>query len=168
MAAPPRATSAWNSTSSSVTRPWGITPSNVAALMNLFFSVSGPNVIGLKAGAPGVNFDTIGTIIGCRRARGEGMRVAVTDGTGYLGAHTVGALLGAGHSVRPLVTPDEGTAPVISVLREWGEVNARKDSGTSRTGGSCCEPAVQAISMRGCLRHVGPFRSEAADDATTR
>jgi len=50
------------------------------------------------------------------------MQVAVTGGTGYLGAHTVRALLGAGHSVRLLVTPDEGAAPVIGALRELGEL----------------------------------------------
>ena len=71
------------------------------------------------------------------------MRVAVTGGTGYLGAHTVRALLDAGHSVRLLVTPDEGTAPVVGTLPELGEVAARKDIGLgkSRMGGSCGEPA---------------------------
>jgi hypothetical protein len=54
IAAPPRATPAWKSISSAPTRPRAITPSNVAALMNLFFSVSGPNVAGANA------FDTIG------------------------------------------------------------------------------------------------------------
>ncbi len=33
------------------------------------------------------------------------MHVAVTGGTGYLGAHTVSALLSAGHSVQLLVEP---------------------------------------------------------------
>nr|CRL68291.1 nucleoside-diphosphate-sugar epimerase [Mycolicibacter nonchromogenicus] len=33
------------------------------------------------------------------------MRIAVTGGTGYLGAHTVKTLLEAGHSVRLLVAP---------------------------------------------------------------
>ena len=34
------------------------------------------------------------------------MLIAVTGGTGYLGAHTVRALLAGGHRVRLLVGPD--------------------------------------------------------------
>lgn len=33
------------------------------------------------------------------------MRVAVTGGTGYLGAHTVRALIQAGHEVKLLAAP---------------------------------------------------------------
>lgn len=48
------------------------------------------------------------------------MRVAVTGGTGYLGAHTVKTLLEAGHSVRLLVAPGCADEPVIPRLRDLG------------------------------------------------
>jgi ABC-type dipeptide/oligopeptide/nickel transport system ATPase component len=48
------------------------------------------------------------------------MKIAVTGGTGYLGAHTVKTLLEAGHSVRLLVAPGCGSEPVIPRLRELG------------------------------------------------
>ncbi|MCV7199047.1 NAD-dependent epimerase/dehydratase family protein [Mycobacterium angelicum] len=47
------------------------------------------------------------------------MRIAVTGGTGYLGAHVVRALLQAGHHVTLLVAPND-SAPVIERLRELG------------------------------------------------
>jgi nucleoside-diphosphate-sugar epimerase len=50
------------------------------------------------------------------------LRIAVTGGTGYLGAHTVRALLSAGHHVRLLVPPGEGGAPVIARLRTTGDL----------------------------------------------
>ncbi|MDN5759668.1 MAG: NAD-dependent epimerase/dehydratase family protein [Tomitella sp.] len=50
------------------------------------------------------------------------MRVAVTGGTGYLGAHTVRALLEAGHEAKLLVTPNETDAPVLDRLRALGPV----------------------------------------------
>lgn len=50
------------------------------------------------------------------------MRVAVTGGTGYLGAHTVRALLTAGHAVRLLVVPGGGDDEVIAALRALGSV----------------------------------------------
>src|SRR5699024_1361415 len=56
------------------------------------------------------------------RHRGEQMFIAVTGGTGYLGAHTVKALLDAGHTVRLLVTPAEQNAPVLAALRGLGTV----------------------------------------------
>ena len=49
------------------------------------------------------------------------MRIAVTGGTGYLGAHTVRALLKAGHQTKLLVAPDD-PATVIEPLRELGEL----------------------------------------------
>ena len=48
-AAPPRATRRWNSISSSVTRPLGITPSKVAALVIRLRSISGPRRNGVAA-----------------------------------------------------------------------------------------------------------------------
>ncbi|ORW99733.1 NAD-dependent epimerase/dehydratase family protein [Mycolicibacillus trivialis] len=50
------------------------------------------------------------------------MLIAVTGGTGYIGAHTVRALLQAGHAVRLLVAPGCADEPVIPRLRELGEL----------------------------------------------
>ncbi|UXA07194.1 NAD-dependent epimerase/dehydratase family protein [Mycobacterium sp. SMC-2] len=47
------------------------------------------------------------------------MRIAVTGGTGYLGAHMVRALLQSGHQVRLLVAPDD-PATVVERLRTLG------------------------------------------------
>lgn len=94
--------------------------------MNLFFKVNGPNVIGVKAGdvAP-CGFDTIGTVIYTRRIRKVGeMRIAVTGGTGYLGAHTVRALLTAGHKVRLLVASGEDCHELLRRLEEGGDITA--------------------------------------------
>lgn len=44
------------------------------------------------------------------------MRVAVTGGTGYLGAHGVQALLDAGHEVRALVLPGEDPSRTLGAL----------------------------------------------------
>lgn len=50
------------------------------------------------------------------------MRIAVTGGTGYLGAHTVRALLAGGHDVRLLVPPAEAGAGVIACLQAVGNL----------------------------------------------
>ncbi|WP_280491862.1 NAD-dependent epimerase/dehydratase family protein, partial [Nocardia asiatica] len=44
------------------------------------------------------------------------MRIAVTGGTGYLGAHTVSALLRAGHQVVLLVHPSESVPAVVGMF----------------------------------------------------
>lgn len=51
------------------------------------------------------------------------MRIAVTGGTGYLGAHTVRALLEAGHQIRLLVAPGCAGDAVIPRLAALGEVD---------------------------------------------
>lgn len=51
------------------------------------------------------------------------MLIAVTGGTGYVGAHSVRALLTAGHRVRLLVGPDAEGAPVLRHLCEFDGVD---------------------------------------------
>lgn len=51
------------------------------------------------------------------------MQIAVTGGVGYVGAHTVRALLEAQHGVRLMVLPQEQDAPVLRRLREMGEMS---------------------------------------------
>lgn len=50
------------------------------------------------------------------------MQVAVTGGTGYVGAHTVRALLEAGHQVKLLAAPNEPST-VVDRLRTLGPVS---------------------------------------------
>lgn len=52
------------------------------------------------------------------------MRIAVTGGTGYLGAHTVRALTEAGHQVRLLVGPNPGDEAVARGLAVHGDVES--------------------------------------------
>lgn len=52
------------------------------------------------------------------------MRIAITGGTGYLGAHTVKRLLESGHHVRLLVAPGCGDEPVITHLAALGDLTA--------------------------------------------
>lgn len=51
------------------------------------------------------------------------MLVAVTGGTGYLGAHSVRALLARGERVRLLVAPDAVNAPVLQKFAEIGDID---------------------------------------------
>jgi nucleoside-diphosphate-sugar epimerase len=51
------------------------------------------------------------------------MRIAVTGGTGYLGAHTVRRLLEDGHQIRLLVAPGCAGEPVIPRLAALGEID---------------------------------------------
>jgi UDP-glucose 4-epimerase len=50
------------------------------------------------------------------------MKIAVTGGTGYLGAHTILALLADGHTVRLLVLPHES---IDAVVASAGDASAR-------------------------------------------
>lgn len=50
------------------------------------------------------------------------MRIAVTGGTGYLGAYMVHALLAGGHQVRLLVPPAEAGAAVVARLHATGNL----------------------------------------------
>lgn len=70
------------------------------------------------------------------------MLISVTGGTGYLGAHTVRALLAAGHQIRLLVGPDAEGAPVLDRLAEAGPVDVV--SGDIRDG-----PTIDAL-LDGC------------------
>lgn len=51
------------------------------------------------------------------------MRIAITGGTGYLGAHTVRRLLEAGHHIRLLVAPGCEDEPVIPRLAAVGDLD---------------------------------------------
>lgn len=50
------------------------------------------------------------------------MHIAVTGGTGYLGAHTVRALLADGHRLRLLVAPSESPTALIHRLKAIGDI----------------------------------------------
>jgi nucleoside-diphosphate-sugar epimerase len=65
------------------------------------------------------------------------MLVAVTGGTGYVGAHCVRGLLGAGHQVRLLVGPDAAGLPVIDRLASSGDVEVQ--SGDIRSDATVAE-----------------------------
>jgi nucleoside-diphosphate-sugar epimerase len=66
-------------------------------------------------------FDTIGIEI-YTPTEAEPVRIAVTGGTGYLGAHIVRVLLKAGHQVRLLVPAELAGAAVIAELQKLGSV----------------------------------------------
>ncbi len=70
------------------------------------------------------------------------MRIAVTGGTGFLGAHSVKALVDAGHAVRVLVHPDDslGAVEALGVPAGALEVGA----------GDVCHPASVEELLGGC------------------
>lgn len=81
------------------------------------------------------------------------MRIAVTGGTGYLGAHTVKALLEAGHAVQLLVAPGCADEPVIARLRELGDVTVLdgdvRDSGVIAALLDGCDAVLHAAGVVG-------------------
>jgi dihydroflavonol-4-reductase len=70
------------------------------------------------------------------------VQIAVTGGTGYLGAHTVRALLAANHSVRLQFRPHRGHDELLRRLSDLGEVTPVK--------GDLREPAAVAALLDGC------------------
>lgn len=81
------------------------------------------------------------------------MQVAVTGGTGYVGAHTVKALLEAGLSVRLLVAPGCGSEPVIPRLRELGALEVLdgdiRDAGVVGSLLDGCDSVLHAAGVVG-------------------
>ena len=69
------------------------------------------------------------------------MRVLVTGGTGFVGSHTVAALLGHGHQVRLLVRAPERITPALGPLGIT-QVDAQV--------GDVTNPATVQQAMRGC------------------
>jgi dihydroflavonol-4-reductase len=69
------------------------------------------------------------------------MRVLITGGTGFVGCHTVAALLGHGHQVRLLVRDRQRIAPALGPLG-IAEVDA--------VVGDVTNPATVKQAMRGC------------------
>lgn len=83
------------------------------------------------------------------------MRIAMTGGTGYLGAHIVRALLQAGHEVRLLAIPgcdDE----VIEVLAATGHLTVIegdiRDAATIDLLLACCDAVIHAAGVVGTDR----------------
>ncbi|WP_024796316.1 NAD-dependent epimerase/dehydratase family protein [Tomitella biformata] len=70
------------------------------------------------------------------------MRVAVTGGTGYLGAHVVRSLLTAGHEVRLMVAPGEQVDKLVVALSELGPVE--------QFAGDVRSPDVVRSLLEGC------------------
>lgn len=70
------------------------------------------------------------------------MRVLVTGGTGFVGTHTVAALLGAGHEVKLLVRSTERVGPSLAALGVAGDVEA--------VAGDVTEPETVERAIEGC------------------
>ncbi|MGO4203240.1 NAD-dependent epimerase/dehydratase family protein [Rhodococcus sp. TAF43] len=71
------------------------------------------------------------------------MRIAVTGGTGYLGAHTTRALLDDGHRIRLLVHPNESATEIVSLFGDAADrVEVRS--------GDIRDPEVVAALLDGC------------------
>jgi dihydroflavonol-4-reductase len=81
------------------------------------------------------------------------MLIAVTGGTGYVGAHSVRALLSAGHRVRLLVGPDAEGAPVLCHLGEFDGVDVMsgdvRNAATIETLLDGCDAVLHAAGVVG-------------------
>ena len=75
------------------------------------------------------------------------MRVLVTGGTGYVGSHTVAALVEAGHEARLLVRARHRVAPAVAPL---GLVPSDLDT----IVGDVTDPAAVDQAVRGCAAVV--------------
>lgn len=84
------------------------------------------------------------------------MHIAVTGGTGYLGAHTVRGLLSAGHRIRLLVAPGCSDDAVISHLAALGEMSVLegdiRDSATVADLLEGCDALIHAAGIVGTDR----------------
>ena len=70
------------------------------------------------------------------------MHIAVTGGTGYVGAHTVRALLAAGHTVRLLVVPGGSDDAALDALGRVGPLEV--------LSGDIRDPATVSELLAGC------------------
>jgi nucleoside-diphosphate-sugar epimerase len=70
------------------------------------------------------------------------MKVLITGGTGYVGAHTTAALIAAGHDVRLLVRSPERIAPALTPLGVTAPVDY--------TVGDVTDPDSVRRALRGC------------------
>lgn len=84
------------------------------------------------------------------------MHIAVTGGTGYVGAHTVRSLLAAGHRIRLLVAPGCGDDEVIGHLAALGEMSVLegdiRDGDTVGDLLSGCDSLIHAAGIVGTDR----------------
>jgi nucleoside-diphosphate-sugar epimerase len=81
------------------------------------------------------------------------MHIAVTGGTGYVGAHTVRALLAAGHTVRLLVVPGGSDAAALDALGRLGPLEVLtgdiRDAATVSELLAVCDAALHAAGVVG-------------------
>jgi dihydroflavonol-4-reductase len=88
------------------------------------------------------------------------MRVLVTGGTGYVGSHTVAALVAGGHQVRLLVRAVGRVAPAVAPL-------GLQPSDLDTIVGDVTDPAAVDQAVQGCevVVHAGSVYSQDSRDA---